>query len=103
MAGKGYFVKLGGGIGYHTGSLEQKSSLYGSDSTYSTQGVGFKAQAVGQTAFDDHLYGYIGADMRWELLGRVKSDNGSVLQNHGQAASLSMFAFGLSFGLIYYF
>jgi len=103
VPGKGYFIKLGGGIGYHTGSIEQKSSLYGTDSTYSAHGVGFKVQVVGQTAFDDHMYGYIGGDMRWELLGKVKGVNGAVLQNNGQSASLSMFAVGLSFGVIYYF
>ena len=102
VTGEGYFLKFGGGIGYHTGSLEQKDP-YGNDITYSAHGVGVKAQAVGQTAFDDHLYGYIGGDMRWELMGKLKNDNGSVLQNHGQVASLSMFVVGLSFGVIYYF
>ena len=102
MVGKGYFIKLGGGIGYHTGLLEQKD-YYGNDLTYSAHGVGLKAQAVGQTAFDDHFYAYIGGNMRWELLGSVKSDNGTVLQNQGKVASLSMFVVGLSFGMIYYF
>ena len=58
---------------------------------------------MGQTAFDEHLYAYIGGDMRWELLGKLKSDNGTVLQNQGRVASLSMFVVGLNFGVIYYF
>ncbi|MGA7159732.1 MAG: hypothetical protein WBZ48_01940 [Bacteroidota bacterium] len=103
MSGKGYFLKFGGGIGYHTASLEQKWSYYGTDSTYSTHGIGLKAQAVGETAFDDHLYGYISGNMRWELLGELKNNNGTVLQNQGKIASLSMFVVGLSFGVIYYF
>ena len=103
VPGKGYFVKLGGGLGYHTGSVEQKASYYGTDSTYTAHGIGVKVQAVGQTAFDEHLYGYIGGMMRWEFLGEPKDKNGSVLQNHGQTASLSMFVLGLSFGLTYYF
>ena len=102
VTGEGYFLKFGGGIGYHTGSLEQKDP-YGSDITYSAHGIGLKAQAVGQTAFDEHLYGYIGGEMRWELLGKLKSDNGTVLQNQGRVASLSMFVVGLNFGMIYYF
>ena len=102
VTGEGYFLKFGGGIGYHTGSLEQKDP-YGSDITYSAHGIGLKGQAVGQTAFDEHLYGYIGGDMRWELLGKLKSDNGTVLQNQGRVASLSMFVVGLNFGVIYYF
>ncbi len=103
MSGKGYFLKFGGGIGYHTASLEQKWSYYGTDETYSTHGIGLKAQAVGQTAFDDHLYAYIGGNMRWELLGRLKSNDGTVLQNQGKVASLSMFVVGLGFGMTYYF
>ena len=102
ITGEGYFLKFGGGIGYHTGSLEQKDP-YCSDITYSAHGIGLKGQAVGQTAFDVHLYGYIGGDMRWELLGKLKSDNGTVLQNQGRVASLSMFVVGLNFGVIYYF
>ena len=102
VTGEGYFLKFGGGIGYHTGSLEQKDP-YGSDITYSAHGIGLKGQAVGQTAFDEHLYGYIGGDMRWELLGKLKSDNGTVLQNQGRVASLSMFVVGLNFGVVYYF
>jgi len=102
VTGEGYFLKFGGGIGYHTGSLEQKDT-FGNDITYSAHGIGLKAQAVGQTAFDEHLYGYIGGDMRLELLGRLMGPGGTVLQNHGQVASLSMFVVGLNFGLTYYF
>ncbi len=102
VTGEGYFLKFGGGFGYHTGSLEQKDP-YGNDITYSAHGIGLKAQAVGETAFDEHLYGYIGGDMRWEIMGKLKSDNGTVLQNQGQVASLSMFVVGLNFGVIYYF
>ena len=103
VPGKGYFVKLGGGIGYHLGSVTQTNSIYGADSTYHTRGVGMKAQIVGQTAFDDHLYGYISGDLRWEFFGELKNANGNELRNLGQTASLSMFAAGVAFGLTYYF
>lgn len=102
IAGGGYFLKFGGGIGYHTGSLEQKDP-YGNDITYTAHGVGLKAQAVGQTAFDEHLYGYIGGDMRWELLGQLKGAGGTVPPSSGRVPSLSMFVAGLNFGLTYYF
>jgi hypothetical protein len=101
--GNGYFLKFGGAVGYHGGSVEQKSSFYGTDSTFTAHGVGIKADAVGQTAFDDHLYAYIGGSMRWELMGSLKDSQGDILQNHGQSASLSMFAVELAFGLTYYF
>ena len=103
IPGRGYFLKLGGGAGYHFGSITQTSSLYGTDSSYTARGFGVKLQAVGQTAFDERLFAYIGGDMRWEFLGKAKSANGEELRNRGEAASLSMFAVGLRFGLIYYF
>lgn len=103
IPGKGYFVKLGGGIGYHVGSVEQRNSVYGTDSTYTARGFGIKAHAVGETAFDEHLFGYICGDMRWEFFGRLKNGSGSELRNLGQTASLSMFVVGIGFGLIYYF
>ena len=101
--GNGYFLKVGGGIGYHGGSVEKKYSYDGTDSTYTTHGLGIKADAVGQTAFDEHLYAYIGGALRWELMGSLKDSRGDILQYHGQSASLSMFAAELEFGLTYYF
>ena len=103
IPGKGYFVKLGGGLGYHTGLIEQKTTLYPTDITYAAHGVGVKLNAVGQTAFDEHLYAYIGGTLRWEFLGDVKDASGNTLQYHSQTASLSMFVVGLAFGLTYYF
>ena len=103
MTGSGYFLKFGGGLGYHGGSVEQKSSFYGTDSTYTAHGVGIKADAVGQTAFDEHLYAYISGALRWELMTSPKDGQGNMLQNHGQSASLSLFAVELEFGLTYYF
>jgi len=103
LPGKGYFVKLGVGIGYHAGSVEQSNSIFGTSSTYTSHGFGAKAQVVGETEFDEHLFGYISGDMRWESFGKLKNSSGSELQNLGQTASLSMFIVGLGFGLIYYF
>lgn len=103
IPGKGYFMKFGGGIGYHVGSVEQSNSIYGTDSTYTARGFGIKAQAVGETAFDEHLFGYISGDMRWEFFGKLKNSSGNEMRNLGQTASLSMFVVGLGFGLIYYF
>ena len=103
LPGAGYFVKFGAGMGYHAGSISETNSLYGTDSTYTARGVGIKAAVLGQTAFDEHLFGYISGDLRWEFLGKVKNAAGNELWNQGQTASLSMFVVGVAFGLIYYF
>jgi hypothetical protein len=65
--------------------------------------LGIKAHVVGETAFDEHLFGYISGDMRWEFFGKLKNGGGNELRNLGQTASLSMFVVGIGFGLIYYF
>jgi hypothetical protein len=103
IPGNGYFLKLGGGAGYHFGNVSTTDIVYGGTSQYHTQGVGVKVEAVGQTEFGKHLYAYISGDMRWEFLGTVKDDHGVALQNDGFSASLSMFTIGLVFGLTYYF
>lgn len=103
IPGNGYFVKFGAGAGYHFGKVTTNDIVYGGTSQYHAQGVGVKLEAVGQTAFDEHLFGYIAGDMRWEFLGTVKDANGAALQNQQYAASLSLFTAGLIFGLTYYF
>jgi hypothetical protein len=104
IPGKGYFVKFAAGGGYHFGSVSQSVSTYGTSSSYTAKGIGTKIEVVGQTAFDEHLYAYIGGSMRWELLGTVESSDGEKLvYNNGPAATLSLATAGLTFGLIYYF
>ncbi len=103
ITGEGYFVKFGGGFGYHFGSMEEKRSLYATTSTSKATGPGFVLEAAGQTAFDEHLFGYIGGDLRWEFLGTLKDAQGAAVSSLGQTATLNLFSAGLKFGLIYYF
>ena len=104
IPGKGYFVKFACGGGYHFGSVSQRVSTYGTNSSYTANGIGTKLEVAGQTAFDENLYGYIGGSLHWELLGAVKDAHGNELSyNNGPAATLSIFTVGLAFGLMYYF
>lgn len=105
ITGHGYFLKFGGGGGYHFGSAEQKSSLYGADTKYSSRGIGIKADAVGQTAFDENLFAYIGATAGWEFVGDLKDANGNTLYLLGTTnpVSLNYFYVGIRFGLSFYF
>jgi hypothetical protein len=103
VGGTGYFVKLGGGIGYHAGAADERSTLYGTEKRYRTSGIGVKLEAVGQTAFDEHLFGTVGGYLRWDFLGTLKSGDGQPLARQGKAVSLDLFAASVVLGLAYYF
>lgn len=98
IAGKGYFVKFGAGGGYHFGILSQKHSTLGTENRYSANGVGIKAETVGQTAFDDNTYGYIGGSLGWEFYTTKFT-----MPNSAKLVSLSHFHAGIRFGMNYYF
>lgn len=99
-SGEGYFVKMGGGGGYHFGSASEKISTFGVTSDYTTSGIGMKIDIVGQTAFDRNFYGYIGGHMGWELLGKFSTTNSA--PSALEAKRMKYFYAGLRFGITYY-
>lgn len=105
IIGKGYFLKFGAGGGYHFGTLTQKVSTFGTTTEYSSNGVGLKTEIVGQTAFDDNVYGYISGSLGWEFMSDLKESNGKklTLPNSAKIVSLNYFHAGLRFGMNYYF
>jgi len=102
LKGNGYFFKFGGGGGYHFAQFEQD---YPTTSTYRARGVGLKIEGEGNTAFDEHLYGYIGADARDDILGDLKDDPGTILVNKSlnKDVKMNFISVGLKFGLTYFF
>lgn len=98
IVGKGYFVKFGAGGGYHFGLLTQKVSTFGTTTKYSTTSIGVKTEIVGQTAFDDNVYGYIGGSLGWE-----NDINQFTMPNSSKPISLNYFHAGIRFGMNYYF
>lgn len=105
----GYAFKFGAGIGYHVALLSEQ--LQGTAPRNSTsRGVGIKVEGEANTVLDEHLYVYIGGDMRFSIMGAFKDSNGSMLPiltgsgaPSSKNASMDFFALGLKFGLIYYF
>ncbi len=105
IVGKGYFVKFGAGGGYHFGTMSQKVSTFGTTTDYSSSGFGLKAEAVGQTAFGDNVYGYIGGSLGQEFMSDLKESSGKklMLPNSTTTVSLNYFHAGIRFGMNYYF
>jgi hypothetical protein len=103
IPGKGYFIKFGAGGGYHWGKVTVNTSIYGQQTVYTAHGIGGRAEAEGQTAFDEHLFGYISLSLGFEAMGKVKSDDGYQLSTGSGSVALNYMTAGLRFGLMYYF
>jgi hypothetical protein len=104
LAGTGYAVKLGGGLGYHVATFTEEIVLEGKRS-YTSRGLGLKAEAEGNTAFDEHFFGYIGVDLRANVMTEFKTAEGRrlVISPENDNAGMSFFGIGLKFGFVYYF
>ncbi len=103
IEGKGYIVKFGGGIGYHFGHATTDLTPFVDN--FSANGIGLKIDAEGDTQFDEHLYGYVGADIRDEILGELHDDTGKglAIPGTGRNAKLGFISLSLKFGLTYFF
>lgn len=99
IEGEGYLVRLGGGGAMASGSFSQ--ALFGNPvfSDFSARGGSMKVEAVGDTKFDDHLYGTIGADMRW-VFGQSYHNGSREVKVGTLKAGLSSFALGLKLGIL---
>lgn len=105
FSGYGYVVKIGAGGGYHLGFVEHKVSTFGTTITYTARGIGLRSELVGQTAFDEHLYGYISGSIGGNFVGTLEDENGKALKftNSTETVSLQYFQVGLRFGITYFF
>ena len=108
LEGEGFYVKLGGGAGYHFGKFTQLFPNSASESRFTTGGIGFKLEAMGNTAFSESLYGLIGGDARLDFLGRLKDNAGKGLEIRRafgpiDPVRLRFASVGIKFGLVYYF
>ena len=100
IAGEGYFVKMGAGGGYHFGMATETISTFGITNEYSASGIGLKTEIVGQTAFDESFYGYIGGQLGWEWLGKFSGTEATI--STVKTKQLRYFFAGLRFGVTYY-
>jgi len=98
-----YNVRAGAGGGYHFGSLSEK--YLSLDNTYSAKGPGLVLEVEANTAFGDHLYAYLGANIRWEFIGRLLDDSGGSpgVASGGSPATLHSFGAGARLGACYLF
>jgi hypothetical protein len=95
--GDGYWLKLGGGLGYAFGNLSEQFVQSGAEESSKASGPAIKVEAVGNTKFDEHFWGSIGLDMRWVYAGSFKGR----VQSSVPAPKLDFFSLGVKFGVTY--
>ena len=103
VPGEGYWLKIGGGVGYYVGTFSQM--LFGSGQTqdFQASAPGLKLEVVGNTMFDESFYGYIGVDARWGFDEAFSTSDGSIPSYQGTAPSLGFFNIGLKLGATVFF
>ncbi len=103
LINEGFFFKFGGGLGYHVAQFSKNLNI--SDTLYQSSGIGLKLEAEGNTAFDEHLFGTIGLDVRANFMSEFKDTDGNNLFISAikKNARMNFFAIGLKFGVAYYF
>jgi hypothetical protein len=101
--GEGFYVKIGGGLGYHFGAMTSLTPSSADENRYTSTGLGLKLELMGNTAFGESLYGLIGADLRLDFVGRLKDAAGRNPMIGDRPVKLNFASAGIKFGLAYYF
>lgn len=99
-----YNVKVGAGGGLHFGTLAAK--FFTQDDSYSGKGPGFLLDVEGNTAFGEHVFAYLGVNLRWDFIGKLSNAQGMApnLASAGVTApTMQFFGLGARLGFTYYF
>lgn len=103
LEGDKFYVKAGGGIGYHFGRFSYLFPNSSTEARFTGNGVGFKLELIGNTAFGESLYGLIGGDLRLDFIGALKDASGKGPVGAIDPVKLHFASAGIKFGLVYYF
>ncbi len=99
ITGTGYNFKFGGGAGVRFLSISEKNPGQ-FEATTSALGYGLILRAAGNTAIAENVYAHIGADVRYDFLGKPdKSASENTIGN----VDFSSLSFGVRLGLSYQF
>lgn len=98
-----YNLKIGAGGGYYAGALAEKYLTI--DQRFSGTGGGVLTELEANTAFGEHLYAFLGANLRWSFIGELTNPSGISpgRASGGGGTTLNFFAAGARIGLSYYF
>jgi hypothetical protein len=103
LEGEKFYVKVGGGIGYHFGTFSYLFPNANTEARFASNGVGIKLELMGNTAFSESLYGLIGGDLRADYIGALKDNAGNGPSQAAGPVRMHFAGAGIKFGLVYYF
>jgi hypothetical protein len=96
-----YNLKAGAGIGYHFTTLTQK--FINDNADLKGKGLGTVLEIEANTAFGDHLFAYLGADLRFEFVGTLDRSYGSSTTGAGGPPTGNAVSAGGRLGLSFIF
>ncbi|MCL5267219.1 MAG: hypothetical protein M1469_03835 [Bacteroidetes bacterium] len=109
VAGEGYYIQFGGGVGYHFGGLNTTTPYSDQTANYSCQGLGFKVDAILDTQLGEKLYARVDAEARADFTGPLKLGSANSLTyidyntEQPHSVDMSFGGVGITFGIVYYF
>jgi hypothetical protein len=96
-----YDLGVGGGIGYHFGTLAIK---YGTiDEPYTGSGPGIMFALTGNTALGERAFVHLEGNLRWEFIGDVRNAAGKSpgVNAQGAPVTLDSFSAGVRIGMTF--
>jgi len=98
LPGENYYLRFGGGIGYHFFSMSQIDP-YGGTTDYSSKGIGLKFDVAIDTKLSEDFYARVEGDARVEYAGKFNAKDAEAPATYNSYLS----GVGITFGLVYYF
>jgi hypothetical protein len=98
--GKGYNFKFGGGAGLRILSVIEKLPSDPNDYNYSSVAYGVILRVAGNTAIAENVYAHIGADVRYDIIGKPDEN---ATDNQVGNVDFSSLSFGIRLGISYQF
>ena len=103
ISGTGYNFKFGGGLGPRFVFVSEEKNWLGSESEYSSTGIGGLLRIEANTSLAENVFANIGADVRYDVNGEPKNDDGSPLYNivENENVNFNSFSAGIKLGISY--
>jgi len=100
LQGEGYNFKFGGGAGLRFLSADEKQQGLNVTDNFTSTGYGIILRAIGNTAIAANVYAHIGADIRYDFLGKPEND---ILTRPIEDVDFNSLSFGVRLGISYQF
>ena len=103
IPGAGYKFKFGGGAGYRYVSVDEQLPTSNIVETYTASGFGLLLKAQAHTLLGGNFHAYIGADIRYDVIGEPSNDNGVLgTSAYNESIDFNTLGVGVKLGVSYF-